>query len=68
MIVKTGASRSEVTERDGVLTVLTSARPVAGQANAAVIKLLAEYLDVAPSLIRIARGSTARTKCVEIYG
>lgn len=40
--------------------------PVGGKANEAVIKALAKYFDVAPSLIRLHSGATAKRKIFEI--
>jgi len=40
--------------------------PIAGKANAAVIKLLAEYFDISPSMIEIISGYMARVKVIEI--
>lgn len=57
------ASRNEVVDiRNGMLQVRTTAPPADGKANAAVIKLLAEFIGVAPSRIRLLRGPTNRNK------
>lgn len=40
--------------------------PVEGKANRAIIKALAEYFDVAPSLVSLASGPTSREKIFEI--
>jgi uncharacterized protein (TIGR00251 family) len=45
-----------------------TAPPVDGRANAAVIKLLAEWLGVSRSAVQIVRGETSRRKIVEIEG
>lgn len=54
--------------RDGVITVRVSAPPVDGQANAALIKVLAKALGVPRSRLRIVRGQTARDKLVRVDG
>jgi uncharacterized protein YggU (UPF0235/DUF167 family) len=41
---------------------------VAGAANSAVARLLAEALGVAPSAIRVVKGVQGRTKIVEVAG
>ena len=50
---------------DGTLRVHTTAAPADGDANAAVIKLLARHFDVPKSTIRIIRGTTSRDKVIE---
>lgn len=41
-------------------------RPEGGKANAAVIRALAEYFDIAPSRLKIISGQTFRNKIIEI--
>jgi uncharacterized protein (TIGR00251 family) len=48
--------------RDGALLVRTTAPPADGKANKAVIRLLAGFLGVAPSRIRLVRGQRHRDK------
>jgi len=48
--------------------VRVAAAPVDGAANAALLRLLAAALDVAPSRLRIAAGAAARRKIVEAEG
>lgn len=43
-----------------------TAVPEAGNANEAVIDLLAEYFNIAPSLIRIKSGNKSTHKLIEI--
>jgi uncharacterized protein len=43
-----------------------TAAPADGEANAALIELLAEHFNVAPSLIRIQSGNKSAHKLVEI--
>ncbi len=51
---------------DGSLRVHTTAAPADGDANAAVIKLLARHFDVPKTSIKIIRGQTTRDKVFEI--
>ncbi|OGZ62466.1 MAG: hypothetical protein A3C58_03605 [Candidatus Staskawiczbacteria bacterium RIFCSPHIGHO2_02_FULL_34_10] len=46
--------------------VYVKAPPIDGKANAAIIKLLADYFDISQSLIEIISGYTARVKVIEI--
>ena len=63
------AKRDEIIgERDGTLIVRVSAPPVEGRANAALCRLLARALDVAPSRVSVVRGASAREKVVRVDG
>jgi len=53
---------------DGELRVRVTAPPVDGRANAALVRLLAEALGIAPGRVRIVAGATARRKLVEFEG
>lgn len=48
------------------LTVFLREKPVDGEANAALIKVLAKHFGVAKSCIKIKTGAHGRTKLVEI--
>lgn len=54
--------------KDGSLLVRTTAPPADGQANRAVIKLLAGHLNVAPSRLVLLRGQTRRDKLFLLQG
>ena len=51
-----------------MLKARVAAPPVEGEANAALVKLLAKALGVPRSGVRIASGETARVKILEIDG
>lgn len=53
---------------DGVLRVRVAAPAVDGAANRALLRLLADELDVARGAVRLAVGETSRTKVVEVEG
>jgi uncharacterized protein len=55
-------------ERGGVLMVRVTAPPAEGRANAAVRKLLAKRLGIAPGRVSVVRGASGRDKLVEIDG
>lgn len=52
----------------GALKARLTAPPVDGAANAALIALLAEKLDLPKRRVAVVRGATARQKVVEIEG
>ena len=52
----------------GVWRVAVSAPAEGGKANAAVIEVLAEKMDIPKSSVRIIRGLASRLKEVEING
>ena len=67
--VQPRSSSNEVLEvRNGQLLVRTTAAPADGKANKTVIKLLAGFLDIAPSRIRLVRGKSQRNKELRISG
>lgn len=51
-----------------VLKVRVRARPVEGEANAALIQLLAKSLGVPRSSVSFARGGQSRLKMIEVVG
>ena len=55
-----------VGEKDGVLQIRVTAPPADGDANAAVIKLLAKHLGVPKSSLKIIRGEKSRNKTIRI--
>lgn len=51
-----------------VLKVRVRARPVEGEANAALILFLAKSLGVSRSAVSLARGGQSRLKMIEVEG
>ncbi|MBL8952617.1 MAG: DUF167 domain-containing protein [Myxococcaceae bacterium] len=69
VLVQPRASRSRVIgEHDGRLKVALAAAPVDGEANAALIDLLAALFDVRKSAIALSEGETSRRKRVKVTG
>lgn len=67
--VTPNSSRDEVAgEVAGAIRIRLRAPAVEGKANIALLRLLAEALDVRPSAVRIVRGDTGRTKAIAIDG
>jgi len=50
---------------DGTYRIYTTAAPADGDANSAVIKMLARHLNVPKTSITIIRGHTSRDKVIE---
>lgn len=64
-----GAGRDGVVGQHGdALKIRVRARPTDGAANAAVLSLLAQFFDVAPSNVEITGGLRSRAKRVRIVG
>ncbi|MCW2986295.1 MAG: hypothetical protein JWR63_3865 [Conexibacter sp.] len=62
------ADRDAIVADDGVIRVRVTAPPVGGQANMALVKLLAKALGVPRSRLTIVRGQSARDKLVRVEG
>ena len=67
--VQPRAARDEIAgERNGALLVRLTSPPVEGAANAALCRLLARALGMAPSRVELVRGGTGRDKLVRVTG
>lgn len=65
--VKPGSSQEKIlTASPGELTVYLRAKAHDGEANAALIKLLAKHFDVPKTTIKLIRGATSRVKTIEL--
>jgi len=53
---------------NGMLQIRTTAPPADGKANKAVAKILASYIDVPVSRVRLLRGQTHRNKQFIVKG
>lgn len=51
-----------------ILKVRVRARPIEGEANAALLKLIAKTLAVPKSAVSLARGEQSRTKMITVAG
>jgi uncharacterized protein (TIGR00251 family) len=63
--VVTNANKSEVKEYDDIVKVRVSAKPIDGEANKEIIKLLAEHFKVPEGKVKIIRGHKTNKKTVE---
>jgi uncharacterized protein (TIGR00251 family) len=69
VLVQPRASRAKVGPlHDGRLKIAVTSPPVDGEANAAVIELLAKTLGVAKGNVSVIAGATSRRKTVRIAG
>ena len=69
VLVQPRASRARVGPiHDGRLKISVTAPPVDGEANAAVIELLAKELHVARGAVEVIAGTTSRRKTVRVTG
>ena len=64
--VSPGSSRDAIELAEGKLLVRVRARAVDGQTNDAVLGLVAKAIGVAPSRVRLLRGSAAREKLLQV--
>lgn len=64
--VKPGSSQEKIVENEGGLTVFMHARAHDGEANEALVKILAKHFKVSKSSIRIVQGQKSREKVVEL--
>jgi uncharacterized protein YggU (UPF0235/DUF167 family) len=65
--VHTGSARPRVERRDDALHVFTAKKPVQGQANSDVIRLISDYLTIPKNKIRIVKGLKSRNKLISIH-
>ena len=66
--VKPGSKQGDKIEKleDGTYIIYLRARAHDGEANAALVKLLADHFDVAKTSIKSKSGLSARTKIIEL--
>jgi uncharacterized protein (TIGR00251 family) len=69
VLVQPRASRAKLGPlHDGRLKVAVTSPPVDGEANAAVIELIAKTLGVARTAVHVVAGSSSRRKTIEVRG
>jgi uncharacterized protein (TIGR00251 family) len=69
VLVQPRASRTKVGPiHDGRLKLAVTAPPVDGEANAAVVELVAKQLGVAKSAVAVIAGESSRRKTVRVTG
>ena len=64
--VKPGSAKDEVTRQGAEITVKTRKKAHDGEANAAVVELLAKHFKVGKTSIHILKGEKSRHKIVEV--
>lgn len=69
VLVQPRASRAKLGPiHDGRLKVAVTSPPVEGEANAAVIELLARTLGVSRSCVEVVAGTSSRRKTIKVSG
>lgn len=68
VIVQPGARSEELLLSDAALKVRTMAQPREGEANEAVVKIVAKLIGVARSNVKVVRGHKDRHKILLIAG
>ena len=69
VLVQPRASRAKVGPlHDGRLKVAVTSPPVDGEANAAVIELIAKTLGIAKGAVEVVAGATSRRKTIKVSG
>jgi len=64
-----GAKRNEIVGfRDGILYAKVTALPQKGQANRALLELMALTLGIPKSNVEIIRGQSSRSKVIALHG
>ncbi|HEX7430808.1 MAG TPA: DUF167 domain-containing protein [Candidatus Limnocylindrales bacterium] len=63
-----GVDRVDGVSEEGVLQARVSAPAVSGAANTALVRLLADELDVSRGSVRLIAGSTGRHKLIMVDG
>lgn len=67
VLVKPGSKKNEVVESTaGELTVRTTARAHDGEANKAVVAMLAKYFRVGKTRVKIVAGEKGKNKLIEV--
>jgi uncharacterized protein (TIGR00251 family) len=64
--VKPKSKKNEAIKKDGLIIVAVTSPPVEGAANDAVIKVLAETLQIPKSRLSIAGGATGKLKKIAV--
>ena len=69
VLVQPRASRAKIGPlHDGRLKVAVTSPPVDGEANAAVVELIAKTLGVAKGAVEVVAGATSRRKTIKVSG
>ncbi|HLJ67959.1 MAG TPA: DUF167 domain-containing protein [Chloroflexota bacterium] len=69
VLASPGAGRDEISwAENGELRVRIMARAVDGKANQALLKFIADALDIPPSSVELTRGATSRHKLLVVHG
>ena len=64
--VTPGAKKEEITVEGDKITIRTPKRAHDGEANEAIVKILAKHFHTGKSNVKIIRGQTSKIKIIEI--
>lgn len=64
--IKPGSREEKVEKIDGIYKVNVHEIAENGKANGALVKILAEYFDIAKARVKIVSGFTSKNKIMEI--
>lgn len=68
VLAKPGKKVPEIGRSGGILIVAVRERAVDGRANLAILRALAEWLDVPVSQFSLVRGAASRSKQIDVAG
>jgi len=68
VMVKPRSKQEKVEKADDVYIAYVKEPPIENRANEAVIKLLADYFNIAKSRVSVLHGAKSKRKVVEIVG
>ncbi|HYZ16529.1 MAG TPA: DUF167 domain-containing protein [Candidatus Acidoferrum sp.] len=68
IIAKPGSRNAGIVRRGEEIVVAVRARALEGQANEAIVHAVAKWLTIAPSRVRLLRGTSGRRKLLLLDG
>ena len=66
--VHTGSARPRIVQKDDGLHLYTGKKPLQGEANSDVVRMISEYFNVPKKNVEIIRGLKSRNKLILVRG